>query len=108
MGDRRFVKDVTPFSRDRLSLVSRDLSAEGAMRMLDVIQTHRPEVQVAGAALLFAAWCHRLGLDPHDLWQQGMKMMKPQPGHHKGNINVEVLRDFAGIRLAGDERVDIR
>jgi hypothetical protein len=105
---REFVKDVRPFSRDRLKLVSRDLSAEGAMAMLDRIQTHPPEVQVAAVTILFAAWCRRLGLDAHDLWQQGVTMMEPQIGHQKGNIHLEVLRDFAGIRLAGDERVDLR
>jgi hypothetical protein len=108
MGDRSLVRDVIPFSRDRLKLVSRDLSAEGAMAMLDRVQTHRPEVQVAAVAVLFAAWCRRLGLDPHDLWLQGTRMMRPEPGHQKANIHLEVLRDFAGIRLAGDERVDIR
>lgn len=104
----RMVADVRPFSRDRLKLVSRDKAAEGAMLVLDRIQTAPPEVQVASVGILFAAWCKRLGLDPHDIYQQGVKMMTPEFGHRTANIHLEVLRDFAGIRLAGDSRVDVR
>lgn len=102
------VRDVRPFSRDRLKLVPRDRAAEGAFACLDKLQQAIPEVQVAAAAMLFAAWVKRLRLDPEDLYSQGVKMLKSQPGHSKANIHVEVLRDFAGIRIAGDPTVDER
>lgn len=89
-------------------MVSRDLAATGAFTCLDHLQQEAPEVQVAAASILFAAWSHRLGLDPHDLYQQGLKMLRPQMGHLKANVHMEVLRDFAGIRLAGDPSVDVR
>lgn len=107
MGKQQ-VADVRPFSRDRLKLISRDKAAEGAFAILDKLQQAGPEVQVASVAILFAAWCKRLTLDPHDIYQQGMKMLAPEFGHHKANLHLETLRDFAGIRMAGDERVDIR
>lgn len=104
----RLTAGVIPFSRDRLSLVSRDAAAEAAFRALTKNQEQRPEVQVAAVAVLFAAWCSRLGIDPHDLWGIGRRMVTPEEFHRKGNIHMETIRDFAGIRLAGDERVDVR
>lgn len=101
-------KDVRPFSRDRLKLVSRDKAAEGAMAQLDRVQQAAPEVQMASVAILFAAWCKRLGCDPHDIYSQGVKMLTPEFGHHKANLHLETLRDFAGIRMAGDTRTSIR
>lgn len=101
-------KDVKPFSRDRLSLVSRDSCAEGAMKCLDQIQNATPEQQVGAVSVLFAAWCKRLRLDPHAMYQLGVKMIDPEFGHQKANLHLETLRDFAGIRLAGDPNVDVR
>ncbi len=98
-------KGVKPFSRDRLKLVSRDRCAKTAMAVLHKIQQDPTEEQVAAVAMLFAVWCIRLGQDPHDLYLQGVKMVKPEQFHRKGNIQLETLRDFAGIRLAGDDRV---
>jgi hypothetical protein len=103
-----FTRDVKPFSRDRLSVVSRDVAAKGAFTCLDHLQQEEPEVQVASVAILFAVWCKRLSLDPHALYQQGIKMVRPEMGHVKANVHLEVLRDFAGIRLAGDPSVDVR
>lgn len=102
------VRDVRPFSRDRLFLVPRDEVAKGAMALLDKNQQEAPEIQMASVAMLFAAWCRRLRVSPHEMHELGLKLVAPQDFHHKGNIQAEVLRDFAGIRMAGDATVDER
>lgn len=101
-------RGVVPFSKDRLSLVARDRVARAAFAALHPNQDESAEVQVGAAALLFAAWVHRLGLDPYDLYQMANKMLRPEEFHTKANLQLETIRDFAGIRLAGDSRVDIR
>jgi hypothetical protein len=104
--DNPLTQGVRPFSRDRLMLLSRDKATKGAMALLNTIQDEQPEVAVASVALLFATWCRRVGLDPHDAWQLGRKLLEPQQFHRKGNVQAEVLRDFAGLRIMGDSRVD--
>lgn len=76
------------------------------MALLHVVQDEAPEVAMASVAMLFATWCKRLGLDAYEAHQYGQRLLAPEPFHRKGNIQAEVLRDFAGIRLAGDKRVE--
>lgn len=102
------VRDVKPFSRDRLFLVPRDEAAKCGLALLDKVQQESPEIAMAGVAILFAVWCKRLRLGPHEAYQLGVKLAEPQQFHQKGNIQAEVLRDFAGIRMAGDASVDVR
>lgn len=94
-----------PFSRDRLMMTARDDAASSALAALTPIQDEAPEIQVAGVSVLFAALSHRLGVDPEELYRVGIKMLTDEDFHHKGNIRVETLRDFAGLRLKGDEVV---
>ena len=89
-------------------LVHRDEAAKAAFALLDKVQQESPEIAMAGCAMLFAMWCRRLHVDPHEMHALGGKLLVPQAFHQKGNIHVEVLRDFAGIRMMGDNSVDIR
>lgn len=89
-------------------LVPRDEAAKCGLGLLDKVQQEAPEIAMAGTVVLFAMWCRRLRMDPHEMYQLGLKMLEPQEFHHKGNIQIEVLRDFAGIRMMGDASVDIR
>lgn len=100
-------KGVNPFSRDRLFMVPRDEAAKGAMALLTVIQDEQPEIALASVAMLFAAWVKRLRVSPHEAYQLGNKLVVPQEFHQKGNIQAEVLRDFAGMRLMGDKSVEL-
>ncbi len=102
------VRGVRPFSKDRLMMLPRDEAAKCGMALLDKVQQEAPEIAMAGAAVLFAMWCKRLRLDPFEAHQYGMKLLEPQQFHHKGNVLMDTLRDFAGIRMAGDPRVDVR
>jgi hypothetical protein len=87
-------------------LTSRDEAARAAFGALDRIQNEAPEVALAGAALLFVALCKRCRTAPHDAAELGEKMLAPQFGHLKGNLHLETIRDFAGMRMMGDASVD--
>jgi hypothetical protein len=104
----KHTRGVRPFSKDRLMMVPRDEAAKCGMALLDKVQQETPEIAMAGTVILFAMWCRRLGLDPFEMHQLGVRMLEPQDFHQKGNIHIEVLRDFAGIRMAGDGRVEAR
>ncbi len=106
MKNNPLTKGVRPFSRDRLHMLPRDVAARGAMVLLNAIQDEPPEVAMASVAVLFACWCARVGMDPHDAHSLGVRMMRPERFHRKADIQMEVLRDFAGLRLVGDNRVD--
>jgi hypothetical protein len=97
---------VRPFSKDRLHMVSRDDAMKSAMGLLDRIQNEEPEVALAGTAIMFAAFVRRLGLSPAETHELGKRILAPEAFHQKSNITGEVLRDFAGIRLAGDAQAE--
>lgn len=100
-------RGVRPFSRDRLSLLPRDEVAKTAFAAMDKVQQQDPTLAVAAVSMLFVAWCKRLGVDPYDMTQMAARMLAPQDFHRKANLHVDVLRDFAGMRVAGDPRVDV-
>lgn len=85
--------------RDKVMMVQREKAAILAHRALDRIQSELPEEQVSGVAVLFATIAHRCGFDPQELHALGMKILRDEKFHHKGNIQIESLRDFAGLRL---------
>lgn len=105
---RRATVGVRPFSKDTLVMVPRDEAAKCAFALLDKVQGESPEVAMAGCVMLFAMWCKRLGQDPFEMHALGKKMLAPEDFHQKGNIHVEVLRDFAGMRMMGDKSVEVR
>lgn len=85
-------------------MLPRDTAVVAAHNALRPVSTMEPEEMVAGVSVLFAAVCNRVGLDPEDMHKLGMKMMTtPQPHHDKGNKLLQSLRDFAGLRIAGQE-----
>lgn len=95
------------FDKDALSMLARETAADAAHEALFPLQ-HRPPAEiVAGAAVLFAAICHRVGLDPQETHAVGMKMLRDQDHHRGANNSLQSLRDFAGIRIAGDRDVSI-
>lgn len=96
-----------PFSRDRLMLTPRDEAMKGAMALLDRIQNEAPEIGMAAASIMFAAFCRRVRMNPQEAHQLGLRLLTPEPFHQKGNIVGEVLQDFAGLRIAGDRRMEV-
>jgi hypothetical protein len=89
-------------------MVPRDEAMKAAFAVLSRNQDEVPELQVAAMAILFAAWCRRLKLEPSAMHLLGLRLIEPEAFHQKGNIHAETIRDFAGMRIAGDERVDVR
>lgn len=82
-----------------LQMVSRDEVAHVAHAMLFPANHHKGELLVAGAAVLFAVMAERSGLDPHDLYSLGRKILTdPSQFHHQANVQMEALRDFACLR----------
>jgi hypothetical protein len=98
-------QNFRPLNRDKLHMLSRDHVAPIAFEALHPIQDYTQEEMVAGVALLFATICERVRLDPEELHRIGARMLKDQPAHLKTNAAVQSLRDFAGIKIAGEDRV---
>lgn len=92
-----------PLDKDRLHQFPRDDAVSMAHRCLRPINSFDPEEMVAGVAVLFAAVCNRVGLDPQDVHHMGMRMMREQQHHDKSNKLLQSLRDFAGLRIAGQD-----
>lgn len=90
--------------KDRLYSLPRDKAAEVAHGALFPIQERPNFEQIAGLAVLFAAFCNRLQLDPQEMHSIGMRMLRDEPFHHKGNAQIDSLRDFAGIVLTEKHR----
>ena len=84
---------------DALNSASRDDIARLAFGALTPIQEQQPHLQVFAVALLFAAYCNRLSLDPQEMHHKAMRMMRDQEFHHKANVQLDAMRDFAGIHL---------
>lgn len=94
-----------PLSRDRLSMVPRDRAAAAAHVALFQLQDRdSPEEIVLGVAVLFSALCMRCGLDPEALHTMGRRViMEQSEGDAPTNGSVQVLKDFAGLKLMGQE-----
>ena len=83
-----------------LSMVSRDRVADVAFNALDRIQRERPELLTAAFALLFAVVAERNQLDPLSLFTLGRRLLhEPHPNHGHPTVQLESLRDFAGLRV---------
>lgn len=84
----------------QLHMVSRDRVASLAHALLDG-GNHAPGPELAaGVAVLFAVMAERTGLDPEDFYHLGRKILTaPSPHHFKPNVQMEALRDFAGLRV---------
>lgn len=91
--------------RDSLFAIPRLKAAEAAFEALHPVQNLRPEPMVAGVAVLFAALCHRVGLEPQEVHSLGLKILYADDPFSRTNDILQSLRDFAGIRIKGDETV---
>ena len=100
-------RGVRPFSRDRLALLPRDEVAKTAFAAMDKVQQQDPTLAVAAVSVLFLAWCKRLGVRPEDMTQMAARMIEPEQFHQKANLHMDVIRDFAGMRVLGDSRVEV-
>lgn len=93
-----------PFDRDKFHMVPRIQAAAAAQLALFQVQDEEPEVMALGVAVLFAALSARTGMDPHDLFTAGHRVLHGHDfGDRKTNDSLQSLRDFAGLRVAGKE-----
>lgn len=101
----------SPLNRDRLHMVPRSLAVAAAHEALFPIQDKRPDVMVAGVAVLFAALAARCGVDPQELYVIGRRILRDPDeqlgGDKHNNASLQSLRDFAGIRIMGERNVSI-
>lgn len=96
-------RDNRPLDRTKLVMVKREKAAAAAQEALFPIQSVAPEVQLMGVALLFAVLCKRCGVEPQDLHDMALKVLEPKPGDIRTNDSLEALRDYAGLRLMGQD-----
>lgn len=94
-----------PLDKDKLAMTSRDATVMRSLRLLHVIQNDTPEEMVAAIAMLFSTVVNRVGLDPQWCHQLGVRMVRHHQHHDKHNMALQSLRDFAGMRIAGQEVV---
>ena len=86
--------------RDVLFMVPRDDAAVVAHELLHGANHQKAELLTAGVAVLFATMAERTGMDPQELFIFGRRILhEPTPHHVKGNVQMEALRDFAGLRV---------
>jgi hypothetical protein len=94
-----------PFDKTRLVMVPRSEAAGAAHLALFQLQDlPRTEVMMAGVAVLFAAFAARVGLDPSELHALGLAILKERTdGDIPTSNSLQVLRDFAAIRVLGEQ-----
>lgn len=63
-------------AKDKLSCVHHERVALTAMSLLNGMQNHRPEAQVAGVAATLMLLCDVLGLDPRFELERSQRIMK--------------------------------
>ncbi|NKW09116.1 hypothetical protein HGG76_02405 [Ochrobactrum tritici] len=84
----------------QLHMVSRDRVANVAHALLNGANHERAPEILAGVAVLFAVMAERSAVDPEELYHLGRRILfAPAPHHHKPNVQMEALRDFAGLRV---------
>lgn len=87
----------------QLQMVSRDRVAAVVHGLLHGANHERPPELTAGVAVLFAAMAERVGMDPEELYRLGRRILHAHDPHHdKPNIQLEALRDFAGLRVRNE------
>lgn len=100
-------KASRPLDRDKLAMVSRETAIMEAHRALDALQNNDPEVQLAAACVLFAAYtkrCQYHGFDAHNL---GKRLLEDAQYDRKTNASVQSMLDFMGLRVMGDQTTSI-
>lgn len=96
-----------PFDYHTMTQLARQRAADAAHATLDGLQNLTPEEIVLGVAVLFAAVTRRSGLDPEDLYQMGLRVLKPEPLHRRANDSLQSLTDFVALRVKGERDVSI-
>ncbi|MER9178964.1 hypothetical protein [Mesorhizobium sp. M0767] len=83
----------------QLHMVSRDKVAYLVHEMMFPVNKEKGELLTAATAVLFAIMSERAAMDAHDLYLLGRRILTaPSPHHFKPNVQLEALRDFAGLR----------
>ena len=100
-------KASRPLDRDKLSMVSRELAIQEAHRALDALQNNDPEVQLAAACVLFAAYSKRCQYHGHDGHNLGKRLLEDARFDRKTNASVQSMLDFMGLRVMGDANTTI-
>lgn len=98
-----------PFSEDRMKMLPLHTVADAALLVLHPMQEMSPEEQVAGAAVLFATVCKRVGVSGQGMWDFAERVLNApiKAETRQGQNTLMALRDFAGLRIAGDDGVSI-
>lgn len=94
-----------PIDPLKLSMVPRDKVAHSAILALHQLQDlEDPEHMMLGVATLFASFCRRARVDASELHAMGLNVIDA-PVDYDMNTGgaIEMLRDFAGMRIAGQE-----
>lgn len=100
----RGLRERQGLDKDKVAMVPRQEAARIALAALSPIQDERPEMIVLGAAVLFAAMCSRCGIDARDVHEMAKRVIKsPMFGDKATSATLEVLRDFAGARIMGED-----
>lgn len=95
-------KPSAPLNRDKLFMMPRDEAARLAFEALHPLQNLKPEEMMAGLAVLFATVCQRVGQPADEMHALGLKVLEaPAEHHYKTNSMLQTLKDFAGLRVAG-------
>lgn len=93
----------TRIDRDKFHMIPRDQVAHVAHGLLHGGHNETGEMIAAATAVLFAAIAERTQMDPEELFRVGRKILhSPEAHHRKGNVHLEALRDFAGLRIRND------
>jgi hypothetical protein len=87
--------------RDKLMMLSTDTAASKALLVLDHMHTMKPHEALAAVAVVFATFAERTAMDPEELYQFGMKVLKQgnRPFHRNTNAVLDALADFAKFKL---------
>lgn len=100
----RSVVASRPFDKDRLMMTTREAAAQSAMAGLNALQDMPPERVLMGAAVMFATMCARCRLDPQEMHRVAMRIITaPEDGDRPTDGNIQVLRDWAGVRLMAQD-----
>lgn len=86
-------------NHDKLMMIPRDRAAVAAHQALDGIAALPAHEQAAAACVLFAVITKRVGLDPEEAFHLGMKLVRPEKFHRKGNAQLEALQEYATLRI---------
>lgn len=89
------------YNSDKFSMLPRDQVQRAAFEVLSAVQKEPIELQVASIASAFAAYCTKLNLSAHEMYQLARRLNKRQPHHVQANDQSDALTDFIGAKAEG-------